>query len=115
MQADKVVREKFDIHKSHMDMLTGGPSNLETAVPSGSGSKNSGLAIAQKLRDQLEDVETIKAERAVIESEIKGTKPDMKSIFTNIYTKEGVISEEQLSLESLGRAFGPLQKQVRAN
>ena len=85
---------------------------MASAVPSGGGSSTSGLPIAQKLREELEDVETIKAERAVIESEIKGTKPDMKSVFTKLYTKDGVVSEEQVSLESLGRAFGSLQKQV---
>ena len=98
-----------------MDMLSAGPSSMEAAVPSGGGSKSSGLPIAKKLREELEDVETIKAERAVIESEIKGTKPDMKSVFLNMYAKDGAISEEQVSLESLGRAFGPLQKQVSLN
>ena len=93
-------------------MLSGGPNNMESALPSGGSSNTVGLPIAQKLREQLEDVETIKAERAVIESEIKGTKPDMKTVFLNIYAKDGVISEEQVSLESLGRGFGPFQKQV---
>jgi programmed cell death 6-interacting protein len=111
-QADKVVREKFDTHKPYIDMLSAGPISMESSVPSGGGSKTSGLPIAQKLREDLEDVETIKAERAVIESEIKGTKPDMKSVFTKLFAKDGVISEEQVSLESLGRALGSLQKQV---
>ena len=112
LQADKVVREKFDSHRPYIDMLSGGPNDMESALPSGGSSSTVGLPIAQKLREQLEDVETIKAERAVIESEIKGTKPDMKTVFLNIYAKDGVISEEQVSLESLGRGFGPLQKQV---
>ena len=86
---------------------------MESSVPSSGGSNASGLPIAQKLREQLEDVETIKAERAVIESEIKGMKPDMKTVFMNIYAKDGVISEEQVSVESLQRAFSSLQKQVR--
>ena len=85
---------------------------MEAAIPSGGGSNASGLPIAKKLREQLEDVETIKAERAVVESEIKGTKPDMKTVFLNLYAKDGVISEEQVSLESLARTYGPLQKQV---
>ena len=93
-------------------MLSGGPSSMEASIPSGGGSNASGLPIAKKLREQLEDVETIKAERAVVESEIKGTKPDMKTVFLNLYAKDGVISEEQVSLESLARTYGPLQKQV---
>ena len=106
------MREKFDTHKAYMDMLSGGPNNLESSVPSGGSSNTAGLPVAQKLREQLEDVETIKAERAVVESEIKGTKPDMKSVFSKALTQDGVISEEQISLESLGRSFGPLQQQV---
>ena len=100
------------MHKSYMDMLSGGPGNIQSAVPSGGGSNGSGLPIARKLRGQMEDVETIKAERAVIESEFKGTTPDMKSVFLNMLNKDGVISEEPVSIESLNRAFGPLQKQV---
>ena len=96
-------------------MLSGGPNSLESSVPSGGGSNTAGLPIAQKLKEQLEDVETIKAERAVIESEIKATKPDMKTVFSKSFTQDGVISEEQMSLESLGRAFGPLQQQVKIN
>jgi len=42
-------------------MLSGGPNSLESAVPRGGGSNTSGLPIAQKLKEQLEDVETIKA------------------------------------------------------
>ena len=36
----------------------------------------------------------------------------MKSVFSKALTQDGVISEEQISLESLGRSFGPLQQQV---
>ncbi len=39
----------------------------------------------------------------------------MKKVFLNAYSKEGTINEADLSTESLGRAFGPLQKQVWNN
>ena len=48
----------------------------------------------------------------MIESEIKAVNPDMKPVFFDALNKEGSISE-QTSAESLARAFGPLQKQVR--
>ena len=48
----------------------------------------------------------------MIESEIKAINPDMKSIFFDVLNKEGTIAEQNISVESLGRAFGPLQKQV---
>lgn len=36
----------------------------------------------------------------------------MKSIFFEALNKEGSINEQAVSVESLGRAFGSLQKQV---
>ena len=49
----------------------------------------------------------------MIESEIKAINPDMKPIFFDALNKEGSIAEQNISAESLGRAFGPLQKQVK--
>ena len=41
------------------------------------------------------------------------TSAEPEEIFDGAFrVKDGVISEEQVSLESLGRGFGPLQKQV---
>jgi hypothetical protein len=51
--------------------------------------------------------------RQVIESELKAVNPDMKPIFFDALNRDGSISEQTISTESLGRAFGPLQKQVR--
>merc|ERR1712142_1361451 len=52
-----------------------------------------------------------KAERAVIESELKGTNPDIKSVFLQA-AANGTLNEPVLSVQSLGRTFGPLQQQV---
>lgn len=51
--------------------------------------------------------------RQVIESEMKDTKVDMKPVFFDALAKNSVISEQEISVESLGRCYGPLQKQVR--
>lgn len=61
----------------------------------------------------LFQVETMKAERDVIESELKSATIDMKSTFLSALAKDGAIMEPQMSVESLGREFGPLQKQVK--
>ena len=50
--------------------------------------------------------------RQVIESEMKDTKVDMKPIFFDALAKNSVIPEQEISVESLGRCYGPLQKQV---
>lgn len=61
----------------------------------------------------MEDVETLKAERDAIECELKSATVDMKEVFLSSLAQEGAINEAALSTESLGRVFGPLQKQVK--
>lgn len=58
-------------------------------------------------------VETIKAERDVIESELKSATLDMKDTFLQALSKDGAINEPAVSVETLGQTFGPLQKQVK--
>ena len=59
IKADKVVREKFEVHKAYMDMLSGGPNNLESAtkiftkqvrIALGIGLSNNNLSILKALR-----------------------------------------------------------------
>lgn len=61
----------------------------------------------------MEEVETIKAERDAIESELKGATSDMKDMFLEALAKDGAINESALSVEALGGEFGSLQRQVR--
>lgn len=58
-------------------------------------------------------METIKAERDTIESELKLATVDMKSKFLNALAQDGAISEHAMSVESLGVIYGPLQRQVK--
>merc|ERR1719507_117614 len=59
----------------------------------------------------MEDVETVRAERSVSESELKSTNPDMKAVFLQA-AANGTLNEPLLSTQSLDRAFGGLQHQV---
>ena len=65
-----------------------------------------------RLKELMEEVETLKAERAVIESELKTTNPDMQSTFLSA-AASGSLNEPNI-LASLGRTLGPLQHQVGA-
>ena len=67
---------------------------------------------AAKLKALCESVETLKAERQAIEAEIKGTNPDMKNVFLTTHGQEGAINEEEMSKETLDRAFSGLIHQV---
>lgn len=55
----------------------------------------------------------MKAERDVIESELKSATTDMKTTFLSALAKDGVIDEPNISVESIGQCYGPLQKKVR--
>lgn len=88
---------------------------MQNAVPS-SGPQGTSVQQSpsvQQLRKLMEDVSTIKAEREVIESELKSATADMKSQFLRALADDGAISEAALSTETLGRMYGPLQKQVQ--
>lgn len=48
-----------------------------------------------------------------MESELKSATVDMKTKFLNALAQDGAISEHAMSVESLGMAYGPLQRQVK--
>ena len=108
-QADSVVREKYTTHVNWMKCLSGGEAALAAAVPAGSGG-GSGPA-ATRLKELMESVDTVRAEREVIESEVKAVNPDMKKEFLAA-AAGGQLNEPAMSVQSLGREFAPLQKQV---
>ena len=115
------------MHSAGMQSLDGGEAVLAHQLPQvelghtrsilllilqGGGGGGGGSA-AGKLMELMEAVETLKAERSVVESELKTTNPDMKEVFLTA-AKDGGINEQAISATSLGRTFGPLQHQVCA-
>ncbi|XP_066953002.1 programmed cell death 6-interacting protein [Macrobrachium rosenbergii] len=113
MNADSTIREKYDAHKEGMELLSGGPTSLAAALPSAGSNNNGSNPAIQKLKQLMEDVETLQAERDAIECELKSATVDMKEVFLSALAQEGAINEAAISTESLGRVFGPLQKQVK--
>ncbi|CAL7934173.1 unnamed protein product [Xylocopa violacea] len=109
--ADKVVREKFENHKEGMEILSSDENTMINTVPTGSAVQES--SVVAQLRKLMENVEALKTERDVIESELKSATTDMKAIFLSALAKDSAIDEPNLSVESLGKTYGPLQKQVR--
>jgi len=57
----KIVTEKFQRHRASIDMLSKGPGEMQKNLPSSGGIK--GSATITKLKNLMEEVETIKAER----------------------------------------------------
>ncbi|XP_017877925.1 programmed cell death 6-interacting protein [Ceratina calcarata] len=111
VSADKIVREKYETNKEGMEILSLDESALINVVPTGSAVQESNT-VAQ-LRSLMENVEALKTERDVIESELKSAVTDIKSTFLSALAKDGAIDEPNLSVETLGKTYGPLQKQVR--
>lgn len=108
--ADKVVRQKFEDNAHGIDMLSKSQSELQEVIPSGSGSVGSSPAVT-KLRSLMDAVETIKAERDVIESELKSATVDMKDQFLQALAQDGAI-DPNLAIGHVGKSLSPLQKQV---
>ena len=71
--------------------------------------------VAELLRGQMKEVELIKSERIVLESEVNGINPDMRSIFMNIYSKERAIDEEEITKNNLDKEFDLLQTNIQVN
>ena len=113
VQADKTVREKFESHKMGMELLSKTPAELQEAVPAGPGGVVSDSSSVQILRQLMEEVDTLKTERDVIETDLKCATVDMKEQFLSALSNDGGINEPALSMESIGQSFGPLQRQVK--
>lgn len=115
VDADNKVRQKVRTHRDKIQLLTMADGDITKALPTGSaGSGVTNSAPAKKLRELMGQVEAIKNEREVIESELKSASfSDMKSKFLQALSQDGAINEAALSAESLGQVYGPLQKQVR--
>jgi programmed cell death 6-interacting protein len=58
MQADKVIRDKFESHRRGMDLLTKGPNEMLAVVPSAGpgGSNVQNSSVVHQLRKLMEDV-----------------------------------------------------------
>lgn len=56
VQADKVVRDKFDNHKRYMELLSSGPDAIQSALPSGGSASVENTSAVTTLRQLMEEV-----------------------------------------------------------
>lgn len=112
VNADKVIKEKYLKHKDGMALLSEGPEVMRAALPSPGGA-SADTPATHRLRQLMEEVETMKAERDTIEIELKSGTVDMKETFMSSLANSGSINEAFISTEALGRSYGPLQQQVK--
>lgn len=113
VQADKVVRDKFDNCAHGMEMLSKSPGELERAVPSSNKADVPNCSSIQLLKQLMESVATLKAERDVIESELKSATVNMRNEFLEALSKDGAINEPAVSVPGIGKILGPMQNHVK--
>lgn len=114
--ADKTVREKFEKNRRGIELLSMPQEQLANEIPCGTTTKKDcNSSAAQKLRSLMESVETIKAERDVIESELRSATVNLKEQFLAALAADGAINEPAISLAEIGKTVAPLQSQVQDN
>ncbi|CAG0880578.1 unnamed protein product [Cyprideis torosa] len=113
MRADETVKTKFQSHESGMELLSRSEAELESQMISGGGGGSVAGQGASTLRRLMDQVDALKAEREVLESELRNATVNMRPVFVNALSQEGSIQEQAISVEKLGEVYGPLQKEVK--
>ncbi|XP_052245099.1 LOW QUALITY PROTEIN: programmed cell death 6-interacting protein-like [Dreissena polymorpha] len=111
INADKIVQDKYRNHKNAIALLSKPTHEIERSLPSGGGGGLAGNPHVKELKKMMEEVEAIKAEREVIETELKESKFDMAGKFMAALAADGLVNEEALSQKELDAVFGPLRQQ----
>lgn len=114
IEADKIVRQKYEKSVKGIQLLSMSPEEIQSSVPSAGGSSDAcDSSAAKRLRVLMESVETIKAERDAIESELRTATFNMKEEFISALANDGAINEPAISLSEIGKVMSPLQAQVQ--
>jgi len=108
-QADSVVKTKLNDHLPAMTALASGESAMVAFLPQGAAGQGGSAAL--QLKELMEQVETLKAERAVVDTEIRNTNVDMKTTFISA-AAGGNLNEPVLSVQQLDKTYSGLQAQV---
>jgi len=115
VSADGVVREKYNKHRRHMDLLSKGEAELTAAIPKvGAASSSSASSPAvQELKKLMEQVDTIKAERDAMEQDLKVQQDDMAVKFLSALAADGTIPDvEGIISSNLSAGFDSLKESV---
>jgi len=108
-EADSIVKDKFNSHLNGIRSLAGGEAAMMAFLPQGAG--GAGGSAATRLKELMENVETLKAERSVMESELRNTNVDMKDTFMSA-AASGNLNEPVLSVQQLDKTYSGFQSQV---
>merc|ERR1711892_810565 len=113
MAADETVRQKLDTHQPSLLLMSGTDEQLAAAVPSGSISAVlSGNPIVRELTTLCEQAETMKAERDVIESELRNGQSNMTQQFLTALAQDGALDTETMVGGEMINLYGDLTAQI---
>ncbi|XP_029022512.1 programmed cell death 6-interacting protein isoform X2 [Betta splendens] len=115
VQADQVVRDRYNAHCEMIALLCKPENELIAAIPSANPVKTlQGSEVVNVLRSQLAQLDQMKKERETLEGEIKAVTFDMSTCFLTALAQDGAINEEQLSLSQLDQLYGAYNQRVQA-
>ncbi|KAL3043907.1 hypothetical protein OYC64_003705 [Pagothenia borchgrevinki] len=115
VQADQVVRDRYNAHCDMITLLCKPENELNAAIPSANPTKTlQGSEVVNVLRSQLAQLDEMKRERETLEGEIKAVTFDMSAVFLTSLAQDGAISEEQMSLSKLDQLYGAYNQRVQA-
>uniref|UniRef100_A0A8C9WY37 Programmed cell death 6-interacting protein n=1 Tax=Sander lucioperca TaxID=283035 RepID=A0A8C9WY37_SANLU len=115
VQADQVVRDRYNTHCDMITLLCKPENELNAAIPSANPTKTlQGSEVLNVLRSQLVQLDEMKKERETLEGEIKAVTFDMSTTFLTALAQDGAINEEQLSLSQLDQLYGAYNQRVQA-
>ncbi|XP_066530774.1 programmed cell death 6-interacting protein isoform X1 [Hoplias malabaricus] len=116
VQADQVVRERYNSHCEMIALLCKPENELCSAIPSANPAKTlQGSEVVNILKAQLAQLDEIKQDREVLEGEIKSVTFDMTAKFLTALAQDGAINEEALSSSELDTRYGAYTQRVQQN
>ncbi|XP_072303611.1 programmed cell death 6-interacting protein isoform X2 [Eucyclogobius newberryi] len=116
VQADQVVRDRYNTHCEMIALLCKPENELNAAIPSANPTKTlQGSEVVNVLQSLLAQLDEVKSEREVLAGEIKAVTFDMSVTFLTALAQDGAINEEQLSLAQLEQLYGSYNQRVQAS
>ncbi|KAF3707491.1 Programmed cell death 6-interacting protein [Channa argus] len=116
VQADQVVRDRYNTHCDMIALLCKPENELIAAIPSANPAKTlQGSEVVNVLRSQLAQLDEVKKERETLEGEVKAVTFDMSTAFLMALAQDGAINEEQLSVSQLDQLYGSYNQRVQAS
>lgn len=111
--ADKLVKEKYSGHRKAMELLSRSDNEIAESLPRVESSGNKASPAVMELRNLMEEVETIQAEREAVESEFLSPVEDMAPKFLSALAADGSITDiEGITSSGLEAKYNPLREQV---